>query len=72
MRAILSAADFVDISFQSLHEPMSFGPDPDDAFDLVAELTSWMLEGLADTDRDAALAVLRTTIAAHTSDYGVT
>jgi SAM-dependent methyltransferase len=72
VRSILGAAGFVDVSFQSLHEPMSFGPDPDDAFDFVAELVNWMLDGLDDTDRGVALAALRTTIAEHTSDDGVT
>jgi SAM-dependent methyltransferase len=72
VRTILGAAGFVDVSFQSLRQPMSFGPDPDDAFDFVAELTSWMLDGLDDTDRSAALAALRTTIAEHTSEDGVT
>ena len=68
VRAILGAAGFVDITFQSLHEPMSFGPDPDDAFDFVSELTGWMLEGLDEAGRDAALAALRATIAGHTDD----
>ena len=51
-----SAAGFADISFESLHEPMSFGPDPDDAFDFVSELTGWMRNGLDQAGRDAALA----------------
>jgi SAM-dependent methyltransferase len=72
VRAILGAAGFTDISFESLHEPMSFGPDADDAFDFVSELTGWMRNGLDDEDRDAALAALRTTIAEHTGDDGVT
>jgi SAM-dependent methyltransferase len=72
VRSILGAAGFVDVSFQSLHEPMSFGPDREDAFDFVAELTSWMLNGLDDTDRAAALAALGATIAEHTSADGVT
>jgi len=72
VRAILGAAGFVDISFQSLHEPMSFGPDPDDAFDFVSELTGWMRNGLDDQSRDAALAALRATIAEHTGEHGVT
>jgi len=70
--AILAAAGFADVSFQSLYEPMSFGPDPDDAFDFVSELTGWMLAGLDSADRTAALAALRTTIAEHTGDHGVT
>ena len=72
VRAILGAAGFADVSFESLHEPMSFGPDPDDAFDFVSGLTGWMREGLDEADRDAALAALRTTIAEHTDDHGVT
>ena len=72
VRAILGAAGFTDVSFESLHEPMSFGPDPDDAFDFVSELTGWMRNGLDEADRDAALAALRTTIAEHTGDDGVT
>src|SRR5439155_25954891 len=69
---ILDAAGFADISFQSLHEPMSFGPSADDAFDFVSGLTGWMLEGLDQLGRDTALAALRTTIAEHTGDHGVT
>jgi hypothetical protein len=72
VRAILGAAGFAGVSFQSLHEPMSFGPDPDDAFDFVSGLTDWMREGLDEAGRDAALAALRTTIAAHAGDHGVT
>jgi SAM-dependent methyltransferase len=72
VRTILGAAGFADVSFESLHEPMSFGPDPDDAFDFVSGLTGWMREGLDEAGRDAALAALRTTIAAHTDDRGVT
>jgi SAM-dependent methyltransferase len=72
VRTILDAAGFADITFQSLHEPMSFGPDPDDAFDFVSDLTAWMREGLDETDQGAALAALRTTIAEHTGDHGVT
>jgi SAM-dependent methyltransferase len=72
VRTILGAAGFTDISFESLHEPMGFGPDADDAFNFVSELTGWMRNGLDDEDRDAALAALRTTIAEHTGDDGVT
>ena len=70
--AILDAAGFTDITFQRLHEPMSFGPDPDDAFDFVSDLTGWMRAGLDETDQGAALSALRTTIAEHTGTHGVT
>ncbi len=72
VRAVLAAAGFADVALQSLHEPMSFGPDPDDAFEFVSGLTGWMLNGLDDAERDAALAALRTTIAEHAGDHGVT
>jgi SAM-dependent methyltransferase len=72
VRTILDAAGFVDVSFQSLHEPMSLGTDSRDVFDFVAELTSSMLDGLDRASRDAALAALRTTIADHTDNHGVT
>jgi len=71
VRAILSAAGFADVTFQSLREPMLFG-DPDDAFDFVSGLTGWMRESLDQIDRDKALEALRTTIAEHTGDQGVT
>ena len=70
--AILVSAGFADIALQALHEPMSFGPDPDDAFDFVSDLTSWMLDGLDAAGREAGLAALRTTIAAHADEHAVT
>ena len=72
VRAILSAAGFADISFEALHQPMSFGPDPGDAFDFISNLTSWMLEGLDEMRRGAALAALRASIEEHSDEQGVT
>ena len=72
VRAILGAAGFADISFKSLHEPMNYGSDPDDAFDFVSSFLAWMLEGLDEADKGAALAALRKTIAEHAGDHGVT
>jgi SAM-dependent methyltransferase len=72
VRAILGAAGFVEIAFQGLHEPMSFGPDPDDAFDFVSGLIGWMSEGLDQVGQDTAAASLRATIAEHAGDHGVT
>jgi SAM-dependent methyltransferase len=72
VRAILAAAGFVDVTFEGLREPMGFGSDPDDAFAFVSNLTGWMLNGLDDAGRDAALAALRATIAEHCGDEGVT
>ena len=50
VKAILDAAGFADISFESLHDPMSFGPDPDDAFEFVSDLTGWMRDGLDEAE----------------------
>jgi SAM-dependent methyltransferase len=72
VRRILREAGFTDVSFQSLLEPISFGPDQDDAFDFVSGLTGWMREGLHDDARESALDALRTTIAEHTGGHGVT
>lgn len=69
---ILGDAGFTNVSFRSLHEPISVGPDQDDAFDFVSGLTGWMREGLDDDARTSALSTLRTTIAEHVSEHGVT
>lgn len=69
---ILSQAGFTNVSFQSLHEPMSFGPDQNEAFDFVSGLTGWMRDGLDDGARESALTALRTTIAEHADERGVT
>jgi SAM-dependent methyltransferase len=71
VRTILGAAGFAGVTFQGLREPMSFGPDPDDAIHFVSELTSWMRNGLDEAGQHAALAALRATIAAHTTAQGV-
>jgi SAM-dependent methyltransferase len=69
---ILEAAGFTDVTFESLHEPMRFGADSAVAFDFVRELIGWMLNGLDESERDAAISALRASIAAHTHDHGVT
>jgi SAM-dependent methyltransferase len=71
VQRILGEAGFTNVSFQSVHEPISFGPGQDDAFDFVSGLTGWMREGLDDDARESALATLRKTIAEHTGDDGV-
>ena len=72
MNAILTQAGFLDICLESLHQPMGFGPDADEAFDFISSLTNGMREGLDDDGREAALAALRSTIASHTTRDGVT
>ena len=51
---------------------MSFGTNTGDAIDFVSGLTGWMLQGLDNAGRANALDALRTTIAEHTGDNGVT
>ena len=72
VRTILEAAGFAGISFQDLREPMSYGPNPDDAFDFVNDMFGWMRDGLDQAGQDAALAALRATIAEHAGNHGVT
>jgi SAM-dependent methyltransferase len=69
--AILDAAGFADISFESLNQPMRIGATTEDAFDFVSEQMGWMLEGLDNDGQNRALDALRTSIAAHTEDGGV-
>ncbi len=69
--AVLDAAGFTDAELQPRSEPMWFGHDAGDAYDLVSGLLAWMLDGLDDTSRAGALDALRATIAAHETPEGV-
>jgi SAM-dependent methyltransferase len=72
-RSILSAAGFGDIAFDGSEQPMYFGATGDDAYRFVRGLsfTDWMLQGLDDAARSAALDELRATIDAHATEQGV-
>jgi SAM-dependent methyltransferase len=72
VKTILGRAGFSDVSLRSLHEPMCFGPDTDDAFDFISGLTGWMRDGLDAEGEKAALAALRSSVTGHTGDHGVT
>lgn len=83
--AILTSAGFADITFDSVEEPMYFGPDAEAAYRFVSNLgvIKFLLEGLpvygqgdsadpATGDaRTQALAALRATIDAHETSNGV-
>jgi SAM-dependent methyltransferase len=71
-RTLLASAGFSGITFDSLHEPMWFGSDPDDAHRFVLGLMGWMLDGLHDTGRKGALDALSATVTAHASSDGIT
>jgi SAM-dependent methyltransferase len=71
VRAVLSAAGFVDIDLEPVDEPMWFGDDADDAHRLVSGLLGWMLEGLDDERRRHALDALHGAMTAHETPDGV-
>jgi len=71
VRHLLAAAGFVDVSLQGRRDRRVYGPDPDDAFDFVSTHLNWMLDGLDDAGKIAALAALRSTIDKHTDEHGV-
>jgi SAM-dependent methyltransferase len=70
-RSVLDAAGYVDVALADRREPMWFGADADDAYQLVLGLLGWMLDGLDDDGRAAAEDALRATIAAHATPDGV-
>jgi SAM-dependent methyltransferase len=71
VRRILAAAGFTDIGLDGLSAPMWFGDRADDAYRFVLGVTAWMLDGLNDHDRAAALDALRATIEGHATAHGV-
>jgi SAM-dependent methyltransferase len=71
IRAVLDAAGYTDVTLDDRREPMWFGTDADDAYQLVLGLLGWMLRGLDDDGRAAAQDALRATVAAHTTPDGV-
>jgi SAM-dependent methyltransferase len=68
---VLGAAGYTDVTLGDRREPMWFGDDADDAYQLVLGLLGWMLEGLDDTGRATAQEALRATITAHETADGV-
>lgn len=71
VRAILTAAGFVDVTLDDLRGLMTFGTDPDDALGFVVGLNSGLLRDLSADARGAALEALRVDLAAHHVDGGV-
>jgi SAM-dependent methyltransferase len=69
--SVLDAAGFADVSVTAERASMWFGTDADDAFGHVLGLMGWMLDGLDDHQRAAAMEALRSTIAAHATPEGV-
>jgi ubiquinone/menaquinone biosynthesis C-methylase UbiE len=71
VRAVLTAADYRDVTLEGVTAPMWFGHDTDDAHRMITGNMGWMLAGLADDDRARALDDLRATIEAHDTLEGV-
>jgi SAM-dependent methyltransferase len=71
VRRTLTAAGFTDIRVDDLAAPMWFGDDADDAYGFMLGLLAWMLDGLDELGREAALDALHTTMDRHATDRGV-
>jgi ubiquinone/menaquinone biosynthesis C-methylase UbiE len=73
VEAILQAAGFASVGFIDVHEPVRYGQDGAQAYELVLGLRSPrdLLAGLDAAAAEQALCRLRETLAAHQSDSGV-
>ncbi|MQY04903.1 Ubiquinone/menaquinone biosynthesis C-methyltransferase UbiE [Actinomadura sp. RB68] len=71
VRGLLTGAGFTDPDIRPLQKSMCFGADPDEAYDFLAGLLGWMLEGLDDDRRRQALGALRATLEEHHGPDGV-
>jgi SAM-dependent methyltransferase len=72
LSAVLGDAGFVDVEMLGNEAPLWLGADAADACRFIGGLMGWMLEGLDDDGRAAALDALRNTTAAHQTADGVT
>jgi SAM-dependent methyltransferase len=72
IRALLSEAGFGDVNVIGNEAPIWFGADAADAYQFILGQMGWMLEGLDDHGRAAALDALRAATAAHETPDGVT
>ena len=71
VRSLLLDTGYGEVTIDGVADLMWFGADADDAFGLVLGLLGWMLDGLDEPGRRAAVDALRTTIAAHEAGDGV-
>jgi SAM-dependent methyltransferase len=71
VRGILRTAGFTEPTFTAVREPMFFGTNVEDAYELVIGLAGWILDGLDDAGRARGLAALRASLAAHADKVGV-
>lgn len=71
VRGFLEAAGFTDVSLTGAGEDMWFGDDVPSAHAFVLGLQGWMLDGLADDARAAAIDALGQSMESHLTDAGV-
>jgi len=71
IRSVLTAAGYSEVTLDDQHQPMWFGTDTEDGYQLVLGLLAWMLEGLDYNARANAHAALRATINTHVTPAGV-
>ena len=71
LRSLLAGAGFAGIELADVRQPMDFGPDAGAAYDFLTGLLGWMVAGLDDAARSAALATLRRTLERHATAAGV-
>lgn len=71
VRAVLSAAGFLDVEMQSVHQPMNFGASPEEAFSYLSRQHAGMIGDLDSDSRARAHERLRMSLAEHHTDQGV-
>lgn len=71
VRAILGTAGFTDVEVSGVDAPFHLGGDAREAFEFVAGLTAWMLDGLDEAQRSLAHERLLATMHAHDTGLGV-
>jgi SAM-dependent methyltransferase len=71
VRSLLTTAGFGEVTLDGFEADMWFGEDADDAARFVLGLLGWMLEGLDERGRAAAVEALHATTAAHDRGDGV-
>lgn len=72
IRSLLGEANYGEVRVLGHEAPIWFGADASDAFQFILGLNGWMLEGLDDGGRAAALENLRDVTGAHETPSGVT
>lgn len=72
IRVVLGEAGYRDVQVVGNEAPIWYGSDPTDAYEFIAGLMGWMLDGLDDDGRRAALDALRELTESHQTPDGVT